>query len=168
MLGWRDYRTGSRLSATSHDTGCKPRRLTLSPTTAVIAVLKWQPGCDAKYHGLGLMCIGPFHHHHHRPVREALIIPILQEGTQRQTEVRRVAVRDLGSTWRSPDSNPETGSAPQQREEGGREDRAKDRGAPWTGRGWRGRRQAWIKPMCRTVLGARSPAKELLWSKREA
>lgn len=99
MLGWRDHRTGSRLSATSHDTGRKPRGLTLSPTAAVRAVLKWQPGCDAKYRGLGLTCIGPFHHHHHRPVREVLIIPILQEGTQRQTEVRRVAVRGLGSTW---------------------------------------------------------------------
>lgn len=101
-------------------------------------------------------------------MREALIIPILQEGTQRQTEVRRIAVRDLGSTWRSPDSNLETGPAPQQREEADQEDQAKDQGPPWTGReGERGDRP-WIKPMCRTVLGARSPAKEQLWSKREA
>lgn len=82
--------------------------------------------------------------------------------------MRRIAVRDLGSTWQSPDSNLETRPAPQQREEGDQEDRAKDRGPPWTGRdGERGDRP-WIKPMCRTVLGERSPAKEQLWSKREA
>ena len=79
--GWDAGMEGlqNRLQAQCHQPRYRvqTRGLTLSPTAAVTAVIKWQPGCDAKYHGLGLTCIGPFHHHHQRPVREALIIPIL-------------------------------------------------------------------------------------------
>lgn len=102
------------------------------------------------------------------PCEEALIISILiGRDTEAKTEVRRIAVRDLGSTWQSPDSNLETRPAPQQ----GRKEirRTEPRTGAHHGRaGMERGDRPWIKPMCRTVLGERSPAKEQLWSKREA
>ena len=84
--------------------------------------------------------------------------------------MRRLVVRYPGSTWQSLDSNPERlvpepGPTPQQRKEGDLQDTANDwahRGGAGAGRG--GDRPS-LKCICRTIPGARSPAKGQLWSK---